>query len=518
MTSVVSPDTPPPALPALAQLGLGEILAGKYRVEELIGSGGMGLVVAATHIELDQKVAIKMMNKEALSDPESRVRFAREARATVKLKSQHVARVHDVGTLDDGAPYLVMEYLDGSDLQTVIFEYGQLLPHEAVAYMLQACEAVAEAHGLGIVHRDLKPRNLFVTTGVDGSPLVKVLDFGISKFVRQTGDTVDLGLTKTQDVIGSPSYMAPEQLRAAKHATERSDIWSLGVILFETITGQLPWQAESVSELTAMVFRDPPRKMRDIVGEAPAGLEAIVEKCLEKDPEKRFANVEEFAHALEPFANGLSTGAAARIESVARTTKRPPGVKAALDRGSAGSARLATRATGGTSVSWGETEPMPPAKASVPPPASTPRAKTGIALFGAAFVATFVLAIGGYFLATRGARGSAASPLPEDRGANRPPATATASPPSSAATPPVAPIATTATTGVGSAPASPGSTTSPIATVPRKATPAGPPAPRVEAAGAGTAGATALAPPVPNPSPPAAAKADPHDLGSVGRK
>jgi serine/threonine-protein kinase len=197
--------------PGSIPVAQGDVLAGKYRVDHVLGVGGMGVVVSATHLQLDQRVALKFMLPVGLAHPALVERFAREARAAARLKSDHVARVLDVGTLDSGSPYMVMEYLEGSDLGSVVAERGPMPVHMAVDCVLQACDAVAEAHAIGIIHRDLKPRNLFLTGRNDGRALVKVLDFGISK--HKTGAS-DLSLTRTTEIIGSPNYMSPEQLRS----------------------------------------------------------------------------------------------------------------------------------------------------------------------------------------------------------------------------------------------------------------------------------------------------------------
>ena len=188
----------------------GDLLADKYRVERLIGVGGMGAVLAAKHIDLDERVAIKMLLPHIPTHGEPVARFLREAQAAAKIRSDHVVRIYDVGRLDSGAPFIVMEYLEGSDLAQTTDARGPLPIEDAVGYVLQACEAIASAHALGIVHRDLKPANLFLTTMPDGSARVKVLDFGISKVSR--GDvSSSMGLTSTTSIMGTPAFMPPEQ-------------------------------------------------------------------------------------------------------------------------------------------------------------------------------------------------------------------------------------------------------------------------------------------------------------------
>jgi serine/threonine-protein kinase len=292
----------------------GEVLAGKYRVDRVLGVGGMGVVVAATHIQLDQRVALKFMLPHGLENGPLVERFTREARAAARLRSDHVARVLDVGTMATGSPYMVMEFLEGSDLGAVLESRGPLSVDGAVDYLLQACDAVAEAHSLGIVHRDLKPRNLFLTHRNDGRPLVKVLDFGISK--QKTGGP-ELSLTRTSEIMGSPNYMSPEQLRASRAADERSDIWALGVILYELLTAQVPFQAESVTQLTAMVLSDPPVPIQSLRSGVPDELARVIDRCLQKDPSGRFQSIAELSLALQRFGSPDTRDLAARIARIA---------------------------------------------------------------------------------------------------------------------------------------------------------------------------------------------------------
>jgi serine/threonine-protein kinase len=273
------------------------MVAGKYRVERVVGRGAMGMVVAARHVQLDQLVALKLVCPHAASESTVVERFLREARAAAKLRSHHVARVLDVAMLPDGAPYIVMEYLEGADLRQVLEREGPLPFEQACDYIAQACEAVAEAHSLGVVHRDLKPDNLYLTSRLSGEGFIKVLDFGISKLTTAQ----ESALTQTRALVGSPLYMAPEQIRSARDADARSDVWALGVVLFELLTRRYPFEAESLPDLCMKVTRDAPRSILELRDDLPEGLVRVVDRCLEKDPAARFANAAELASALAPF-------------------------------------------------------------------------------------------------------------------------------------------------------------------------------------------------------------------------
>ncbi len=283
-------------------------VAQKFWVERVLGKGGMGVVVAATHLQLGQRVALKFLHAGATDSGEATERFLREARAAVRLRGEHVGRVLDVGKTDDGAPYIVMEYLDGRDLASLLATGGVLPVATAVDYVLQACLGVGEAHAAGVVHRDLKPSNLFLTRRPEGTPLIKVLDFGIAK----ARGRMDPRLTESAVMMGSPGYMAPEQLKNARDVDARADVWALGVCLYELITRRRPFDAASHAEMTAKVAIDPPAPLPATL---PRGLVAAVMRCLEKAPADRFPDVGALAQAIAPFG---SPGAASIAGGVAR--------------------------------------------------------------------------------------------------------------------------------------------------------------------------------------------------------
>jgi serine/threonine-protein kinase len=318
-----------PSANANVPVAEGTMLADKYRVEKVLGRGGMGVVVAATHVELDQRVALKFLLPDAMENMEVVERFAREARAAVKIESEHVARVIDVGKLEDGLPYMVMEYLNGRDLAALLDDVGKLSVEDALDYVLQACEAIAQAHALGIIHRDLKPANLFVTTRPDGTTSIKVLDFGISKVSLSGASPAEMSLTQTAAIMGSPTYMSPEQMRASRDVDPRADIWALGVILYELLTGQPPFVGATMPELCASILKDPPDPVRSTRPDVPAPLDAAILRCLEKNPAARFANVAELAGALVDFAPKRARISAERSARILRgagvqTASLPP--------------------------------------------------------------------------------------------------------------------------------------------------------------------------------------------------
>ena len=293
----------------------GDVIAGKYKVLGLLGRGGMGEVVAAEHLHLHHTVAIKFLSPRTPVSPEIVSRFLQEARATVRLNNEHVTRVLDMGTLDSGLPFIVMERLQGHDFEFLIETHGPLSIEQAALSVVQACEALAEAHAMGLVHRDLKPSNLFLTERPDDRWFVKVLDFGISKLSEEHGGE---GITTTADVLGTPAYMSPELIRSAKLVDARTDIWALGLILAECITGKTVYQGTTKFAILASIAADPLPKLHLDRAGAPPELEKVILRCLEKDPDRRYQTVAELARDLVPFAGEKSISAASRIGRMVR--------------------------------------------------------------------------------------------------------------------------------------------------------------------------------------------------------
>ncbi|MDI1435729.1 serine/threonine-protein kinase [Polyangium sorediatum] len=298
-------------------IAIGDVIAEKYRVDRLLGSGGMGVVVAATHLTLRTRRAIKVMRPHGVGSPLGVERFLREARALSELRSAHVARVYDVGRLPNDAPFMVMEYLEGQTLLARLAQRGPLPAEEAAAYVLHACEALAEAHALGMVHRDLKPDNLFLTQAHDGSPCVKVLDFGVSKLLHDEGE--GRARTSTGAIVGSPLYMSPEQINGAHDIDGRSDIWAMGIILFQLVTGECPFAGNNVLEILAQIANKKPPPPSTLREELKASFDAVILRCLEKDRALRYPDVVALARDLAPLARSEPDPPAvlvARIERV----------------------------------------------------------------------------------------------------------------------------------------------------------------------------------------------------------
>ncbi len=419
-----------------------EIVAGKYQIDRVVGAGGMGIVVAATHVALGQQVAIKFLMDRT---PSAASRFLREARAAAQVQGEHVARVIDVGTLDGGgAPYMVMELLRGQDLSEVIRTRGPMPCEEAVGFVLQACEAIAEAHALGIVHRDLKPANLFLTSRPDGSPLVKVLDFGISK--EQKGPS---GLTSGEVMMGSPRYMSPEQMRSTRDVDARTDLWAIGTILFELVAGRPAFESDSMPGLCAAIQTGPAPRLREARPGAPEALEAVILSCLEKEPARRVANVAALAALLAPLAPASAQLHAERIARIAGGphVSSPPQASGASPLAPLGAA---------TAASFGRTSPIFGARA------------LPIGLF-TVLVVLLAVGLGAAAITVR------RRPAPPVAAAVAPPPTPTATPTAAATPPPTATPTATATP-------TPTPTPTPVAPTPRPRRPTPPPTPPAPAA------------------------------------
>ena len=435
----------------------GDLLAGKYRIERTLGEGAMGIVFAARHIDLHELRAIKLMLPSALGNAEGIERFLREARAAVRLRSRHIARVLDIGRTDDGAPFIVMEHLEGSDLRTVLESAGTLPVLDAVRYLAQACEGLAEAHAVGIVHRDLKPANLFLAREPNGEPCIKVLDFGIAK-ISAAADAPALEMTKTAEIIGTPMFMSPEQMRSTRDVDARTDVWALGVILFRALTGQAPFAGTTITQLCAAVVADPAPPPSSLRAELPFGLEAVVLRCLEKDPGRRYANAAELGAALAPFT-GMAAGPL--MPAPVRQPSMPD--LAPVD--------APTWQTTGKAGAWQQPQAQP---AAVVVPQSSPIA-TLLMACGAAFV--IVLGVAGIFALVSGRGNVAPAAAPTSAVSVE----AITAPPVSAPPVPV-PVPVPVPPPASAAPSATVAATASASVVPRKTPPgAPPPPPRKEA-------------------------------------
>jgi serine/threonine protein kinase len=311
-------------------MGEGDEFAGKYRIERLLGAGAMGQVYAAHHLLLDRRVAIKFLVPESIGRAEATRRFVREARAAARLESEHVVRVLDVAVESD-VPYIVMEYLEGRDLAAWLRTKGPLPVEQAVDFVLQACDALHEAHGLDIIHRDIKPPNLFAVERPGAEPIIKVLDFGISKTTEFVPATVrpdewsqDGVVTEDRMTIGSPQYMSPEQMESSHDVDARTDVWALGVTLHELLSGKRPFEGASPVQVYASILMPAPLRLREHAPGVPVGLEAIVARCLQRNRDRRYRNVAELALALAGFGSSRSAACVERMRRSVRPWRAAP--------------------------------------------------------------------------------------------------------------------------------------------------------------------------------------------------
>jgi serine/threonine-protein kinase len=300
---------------------IGDLVGGKYRIAHLLGNGSMGAVFAARDEVLGRDVAIKMMWQAHAYSPDLVSRFFNEARAAARIESEHVARIFEVGQTDQDVPFMALELLDGEDLAQTLESRRPIPLPQLVGWILEALEGLAEAHSLGIIHRDLKPANLFLAHKRDGTSIIKLLDFGVSKDQRASRDAPKL--TVTTALVGSPAYMSPEQLRDPRAVDARADIWALGVVLYELLARRLPFQGSNVADLCVAIIEHQLEPVRSHRRDVPAALDDVVARCLASDPEARFPDIAALAKALVPFAPPGADMAAERIRHILRTKPRP---------------------------------------------------------------------------------------------------------------------------------------------------------------------------------------------------
>ncbi|MBX3220915.1 MAG: serine/threonine protein kinase [Labilithrix sp.] len=328
---------------------IGDVIAAKYRLDKVAGEGGMGIVYAAEHLVLKQRVAVKVLLPDAVASDAVVERFAREARAAAKINSEHVARVLDAGSTANGSPFLVMEYLEGCDLEELL-ELQKTLPvRDVVDYVVQALEGLAHAHAASVVHRDLKPANLFLGCRPDGSNAIKVLDFGISKTTRSKPE--DKRLTG-HHVLGSPVYMSPEQLRNATDIDARADIWSIGIVAYELLSGAPPFDGDGVGEIFAAILEKEPLPLAEKDPAIPRALSDVIARCIRRDPKERWDDAGQLARALAPFGSDTTAQLADRAEQVLaraeqmRVMKTPLETRRVVDAIEAAASRAGTTGAG----------------------------------------------------------------------------------------------------------------------------------------------------------------------------
>lgn len=448
---------------------IGDVIADKYRLEKVAGEGGMGIVYAAEHLLLKQRVAVKVLLPEAARSEAVVERFAREAQTAARINSDHVARVFDAGSLPNGAPFLVMEYLEGCDLEELLELQRKLPVQEVVDYAIQACEALAHAHAIGVVHRDLKPANLYLACRPEGGNTIKVIDFGISKRLKPGQNEKKL---TGHHVLGSPVYMPPEQLRNAKEIDGRADLWSLGVVVYEMLTSTTPFDADGVGEIFAAILSNDPVPLCERNPAVPRELSDVISKCLKRDTRERWQDAGELARALVPFGSGAWNEVVPRIDSLlarARMMKSlstPIETKIVVDLIAAAAERAKTT-SGARSVPPPASQPNPTVVDTNPDGRSTLSEAAAMRPRRWPFVVAAVAVIGA--VAVFGVVKTRGSALEGNAAANQPPAAPVTA--TSGAAPPAAPAPPPPTT---SEPAPTKASAAPSASVAGKKTPTKP--------------------------------------------
>jgi hypothetical protein len=362
-------------------LSTGEIIDSKYRIVRLIGEGGMGAVYEGENTRIHRRVAIKILHSGVAEQSEAVARFEREAQAAGRIGSEHIVEVLDLGTLPNGERYMVMEFLDGESLGQRIKTRGMLAPGELCPIAHQLMEALAAAHSAGIIHRDLKPDNVFLLKSRGGkADFVKLVDFGISKFNQLSGDS-GFSMTRTGAVMGTPYYMAPEQAKGARDLDHRVDIYACGVILYEALTGQVPFNADTFNELLFKIVLEEPRPLHEFLPNLDAGFAAIVNKAMLRDPGQRFQTAQEFRDALGQWAQGHAPEIGAAVAHPANFTNTGPNAGRAPTLGT------------GTPGTWSQTGAYGEAAPAIP--------KSNAGLFAALAIGAVVLLGGGAFAAMK---------------------------------------------------------------------------------------------------------------------
>lgn len=351
---------------------LRRVFEGKYRLDELLGGGGMGSVYRATHLLIDRPVAIKVLSQRFVGDSTAKQRFRREARAAGRMHHPNAVSVTDFGATADGYLYIVMELLEGRTLRDLLAREAPLDVARVVSIMLQTCAAVSAAHDVGLIHRDLKPANIFIEQRSNTPATVKVLDFGVAKFaVEEQADDDYQTLTQVGAIIGTPRYMSPEQCSGSGGVTPASDVYSLGIVLYEMLSGVVPFSADTPLALALRHVSEQPRPLREIVPDVPEQLEAIAHKALAKRPGDRFADANELRLAILTagqelgLENAANASAMPSIEALRDAGQASPSGRLVIDIGTlreaqSSGAAMATATVADDSTRIGESDTRPP--------------------------------------------------------------------------------------------------------------------------------------------------------------